>query len=66
MITHFNSNSKLIYDIDEVDCYLSKIKNKNLLKLNQSEIDDIKKIILKLDQDKEIKKGNEFILIDKK
>ena len=35
MITHFNSNSKLIYDIDEVDCYLSKIKNKNLLKLNQ-------------------------------
>ena len=34
IITHFNKESKFIYDINEVDNYLSKIKNKKNLKLN--------------------------------
>jgi len=65
-ITHFNEGSNFIYDLDEVDRYLMKIKNKNLLKLNQNEIKCIESIIFALDKEKQIKNNNNFILINKK
>ena len=53
-ITRFNESSHFIYDLDEADRYLSNIKNKNLLKLNQNEISFLENIIFKLDKEKQI------------
>ena len=37
-INHFNINSKFIFDLDEVEDFLIKTKNKNNLKVNQREL----------------------------
>ena len=65
MITHFNENSHFVYDIDEANNYLNKIGNKNLLKLNENELNTIKIKIEQLEYDKEIAKGNQYIKIEK-
>ena len=43
-ITHFNASSNFIYDIDSIDEYFSKTSNKNLIKLNDNEIIELKKL----------------------
>ena len=60
MITHFNENSHFVYDIDEANNYLNKIGNKNLLKLNENELNTIKIKIEQLEYDKVIEKGNQY------
>lgn len=64
MITHFNQNSFFVYDLNEVYDYLHKIKNKNNLKLNDSEVQLLQNKILQLEKEKEIDKGNSIIYID--
>ena len=41
-INHFNINSFFIYDIDEIHQFFTKIKDKNLIKVNSQEINFLK------------------------
>lgn len=49
-ITAINDNSKFIFDIDTFETYFSKIKNKNNLKLNESEIKFLESKINEINQ----------------
>ena len=66
MLTHFNEDSNFIYDITEVDEYISKVENINSLKLNQSEIESLKTKIKILQNEKDKSQNSEFIYINKK
>lgn len=65
LITKFNKESKFIYDNNMAEDYLSRIKNNNLIKLKESEIQILKNKIKKYDFDKVLSKSNEIIYIDK-
>ena len=65
MFTHINEKSHFIYDNDFADDYLNRVKNKNLIKLNDEEIKILKNEIEKLDFEK-IKAKSENIIFIKK
>lgn len=64
-ITKFNIDSQFYYDLNEVDKYLSKINNKNLLKVNENEFDCLNKKIEDIELLKESKNQTKFITIKK-
>ena len=65
MFTHKNEKSHFIYDNDFADDYLNRVKNKNLIKLNDEEIKILKNEIEKLDFEKIKAKGENIIFIKK-
>ena len=64
-ITRFNEESIFIYDNDMAEEYLSTIKDKNLIKLNQKEVDIIQYLVDKISIEKVIFKYQNIIFIDK-
>ena len=64
-ITHFNAGSNFIYDLDSINEYFSRTSNKNLIKLNDKEIIEIKKVIQELKYEKSLDRKQEIIYIDK-
>lgn len=64
-ITRFNEESIFIYDNDMAEEYLSTIKDKNLIKLNQKEVDIIQYLVDKISIEKVIFKNQNIIFIDK-
>ena len=64
-ICHFNFQSHFIFDINEGTKYLSKVKNKNSLKLSKSEIFTLYSLHDELKLIQNIQKGNRIINIDK-
>ena len=65
MFTHKNEKSHFIYDNDFGGDYLNRVKNKNLIKLNDEEIKILKNEIEKLDFEKIKSKGVNIIFIKK-
>lgn len=65
MFTHKNEKSHFIYDNDFGGDYLNRVKNKNLIKLNDEEIKILKNQIEKLDFEKIKSKGVNIIFIKK-
>ena len=64
-ITKFNIDSQFYYDLNEADKYLSKINNKNLLKVNENEFDCLNKKIEDIELLKESIHQTKFITIKK-
>ena len=64
-ITRFNENSLFIYDNDMAEEYLSSIKNKNLIKLNEKEIEIIQNLIDEINFEKVLSKKENIIYIEK-
>lgn len=48
IITSINEDSKFLYDINEFEIYFSKVKDKNRLKLNESELCFLKNAIINI------------------
>ena len=65
LITKFNLDSQIYYDINEVDIYFSKIKDKNCLKVTGIELDFINKKIEEIELSKESRNTTKFISIEK-
>lgn len=63
-INHFNAQSHFIYDNDMGEIYLSKITNKNLIKLSNDEIKEIQLSIDKIGFEKIQAKSQDIIYID--
>ena len=64
-ISHFNSQSHFIYDIDEGKKYLLKTKNKNSLKLSNTELNLLYSLVDEIKLIQNIHKGIEIININK-
>lgn len=64
-INHFNINSFFIYDLDEIEQFVNKTNNKNLLKVNPQELSYLNQIIENIDLNKESDKGTIFITLKK-
>lgn len=64
-ITHFNKNSFFIYDNYSAKEYLDSIKNKNLIKLNVTEVNHILNFINNINKKEQIYHKNRFIKINK-
>ena len=62
-INHFNINSHFVYDLNEVNEFLDKNKNKNSLKVNENELNYLNSLIEKIDLDKDYKNKTVFIMI---
>ena len=64
-INHFNKYSFFVYDNFEAKLYLDSVKNKELIKLNTEEENFLIGYIKIINHEKDIKRGNNLIFIDK-
>lgn len=64
-ITHFNKNSFFIYDNYSAKEYLDSVKNKNLIKLNDTEVNFITEFIKNINKRKKTSFKNSYIKINK-
>lgn len=65
-ITKFNNLSKFIYDIDEGRKYINSVKNANLIKLNQNEIEIFKEKYISIQEYQNQNNGTKLIELDQK
>ena len=65
MITKFNIESQFYYDINEIDIYFAKIKDKNCIKVNDKELESINEKIDEIQLFKDSKNSTKFITIKK-
>ena len=64
-INHFNLDSNFIYDLDEVDNFFNKTKDKNLLKVTKKELDTLDRKINEISLINDIKNKTTYISIKK-
>ena len=64
-ITHFNSDSFFIFDIDEGQKYLNNKNNPNTLKLSKNELMTFMNAINSIKNEQIINSGNNFISVNK-
>jgi len=63
IITLIREDSHFVYDINEFENYFSKVKEKNKLKLNESELEFLKKLINNISSSKTSNKSSKTIEI---